>query len=191
MARHVILHDRRLQGSAPIGRTLTTIQLDKSRSLFATFPIISTLGRLDGAQRFFILCHGYAGTNQRAGLCADMGGMGLELGREGVMHSNVARWSAIRGAVSTIVVYSCGAADTQPENVGTTADGKYLMGALALHTQATVYAADRIQWYTTGLSSNGPFNFGSWEGTLWKFEPSGTFGPALGNRVPLELGEVS
>lgn len=190
MAKQVVLHDRRLQGSAPIGRSLTTIQLDKSRSLFATFPVISTSGRLDGVQRLFILCHGYAGINQRAGLCADMGGMGLELGREGVLHSNVARWSAIRGAVSSIVVYSCGAADTQPENVGTPADGKYLMGALALHTQATVYAADRIQWYTTGSSSNGPFNFGSWEGTLWKFDPNGSFGPAAGNRVPLELGEV-
>lgn len=190
MAKHVILHDRRLQGSAPIGRGLTTIELDKARSLFSAFPIISTLGRLDGAQGLFILCHGFAGINQRAQLCADMGGMGLELGREGVFHSNVAWWSALRGAVSTIVVYSCGAADTQPENTGTSADGKYLMGALAIHTQATVYAADRIQWYTTGFSPNGTFNFGRWEGTLWRFEPSGAFTPALGNRVPLELGEA-
>jgi hypothetical protein len=150
-ARHVILYDGRLQGSAPIGRGVTTIHLDKTRSVFSAFPFISTLARLDDAQGLYILCHGYARTNQRGQICGDMGGMGLELGSEGVLHSNVARWSVIRGAVSTIVVYSCGAADTQPENTGTTADGKYLMGALALQTQATVYAADRIQWYTTGL----------------------------------------
>jgi hypothetical protein len=190
MAKHVILHDRRLQGSVPIGRGLTTIHLDKARSLFSTFPLISTLARLDGAQGLYILCHGYAGTNQRGQICGDMGGMGLELGSEGVLHSNVARWSAIRDAVSTIVVYSCGAADTQPENRGTTADGKYLMGALALHTRATVYAVDRIQWYTTGFYPNGAFNFGSWEGTLWRFDPNGSFAPAAGNRVPLELGEA-
>ena len=38
------------------------------------------------------------------------GGEGLQLGADGLMHANVARWSAIAGKVSNIVVYSCGAA---------------------------------------------------------------------------------
>jgi hypothetical protein len=93
--------------------------------------MIQTLARLDGVQNLYVLCHGYAGENQRGMVCADVGGEGLELGREGVTHRNVSRWFAIRGAVSNIVVHSCAAADTQPENVGSRADGKYLMGALA------------------------------------------------------------
>jgi hypothetical protein len=56
----------------------------------------------------------------------------LQLGREGLTHNNVNRWQYLRGDLTTIVVHSCGAADTQPENVGTNADGKYLMGALAI-----------------------------------------------------------
>ena len=184
MGKSIILHDRRLKGSAPIARGVTTIRLDRSTSLAPAFTVIKTLKQLDGVQNLYILCHGYAGRNLRAELCADMGGEGLELGKEGVLHTNVARWSAIRGDVGTIVVHSCGAADTQPENVGTNADGKYLMGALAIHTNATVYAGDRIQWYA---GSTGTINFGNWEGTLWKFEPSGSFGPAPGNSVPLEL----
>src|SRR5690606_16945959 len=137
--------------------------------------VIKTLVRLDGAQNLCILCHGYAGQSERGQLCGDMGGEGLELGREGMLHTNVARWSAIRGDISNIVVHACGAADTQPENVGTNADGKYLMGSLAIHANVTVYAADRIQWY---FGSTGTIDFGRWEGTLWKFEPSGSFAPA-------------
>jgi len=191
MGKHFVLHDRRLQGTAPVGRSITTLQLDASRSLFAVFPLISTLSQLDGQQTVYILCHGYAGASSRGLVCGDMGGMGLQLGREDLLHTNVSRWTAIRGAVSSIVVYSCGAADTQPENRGSIADGRYLMGALAIHTRATVYAADRIQWYTMrGGGSNGTINFGNWEGTLFKFEPNGSFAPAVGNRVPLELAQA-
>jgi hypothetical protein len=187
MGKNIILHDRRLAGSAPIGRGITTIRLDGSTSLTQAFSAITTLVRLDGVQNLYILCHGYAGESSRGQVCGDMGGEGLELGREGLTHTNVARWSFLRGCLETIVVHSCGAADTQPENVGTNADGKYLMGALAMYTNSTVYAGDRIQWYT---GSTGTIDFGSWEGTLWKFAPSGSFSAAPGNRVPLELLQV-
>lgn len=187
MGKSVILHDRRLAGGAPIGRGITTIRLDGSTLLSLAFSAIKTLVRLDGMQNLYILCHGYAGQSERGLVCGDMGGEGLELGKEGVMHTNVARWSALRGDLENIVVHSCGAADTQPENVGTHADGKYLMGSLAIHTSATVYAGDRIQWYA---GATGTIDFGKWEGTLWKFTPSGSFSAAPGNRVPLELLHV-
>jgi hypothetical protein len=190
MPSNVVLHDRRLEGSAPVGRNISTLRVDETISLVSAFTLIRTLKQLDDIQRLFILCHGYAGETERGEACGDFGGMGLQLGAEDVLHENVSTWAAIRGCVPTIVVYSCGAADTQPENRGSTADGKYLMGALAIHTKATVYAADRIQWYNTGSVADGTINFGSWEGTLWKFDPSGSFGPAAGNRVPIEVGEV-
>jgi hypothetical protein len=190
MPSNVVLHDRRLEGSSPVGRSISTLRLDGGISLVSAFTLIRTLKQLDGVQRLFVLCHGYAGENERGEVCGDFGGMGLQLGAEDVLHENVAWWRAIRGCVSTIVVYSCGAADTQPENRGSNADGKYLMGALAIHTNAPVYAADRIQWYDTNGVTDGTINFGNWEGTLWKFEPSGSFGPAPGNRVPVEVGMV-
>jgi hypothetical protein len=190
MGKYVVLHDRRLNGQAPVSRAITTLHVDANTSVFGAFPIISSLGQLDGIQSLFVLCHGYAGASNRGQICGDMGGMGLQLGKEGVMHDNVARWRAIRGAVANIVVYACAAADTRPENRGTAADGRYLMGALAIHTEATVYAADRIQWYTTVGGPNGTINFGNWEGRLWRFDPEGTFEPAAGNRVPVEVTEV-
>jgi hypothetical protein len=109
--------------------------------------------------------------------CADAGGMGLQLGQERVTHRNVNLWRAIRNLVESIVVYSCAAADTQKDNIGSEADGRYLMGALALHTGATVYAADRIQWYGTHNSlEHGRFEWGKWEGNVHMFRPNGAPG---------------
>lgn len=191
MGKYVVFHDKRLGGSPPQRRSITNLSLDASISLFGTFPIIRALAQLDGRQAMYVLCHGYAGVSTSQQVCGDMGGMGLQLGREGVLHSNVSRWQELYGSLSSIVVYSCGAADTQRGVRGTTADGQYLMGALALYTNATVYAADRIQWYkTAGGAANGTIDFGAWEGTLWKFEPSGRASPVSGNRVPVELGQV-
>jgi hypothetical protein len=89
-----------------------------------------------------------------------------------VLHGNVAMWTAIKSKCDNIVVYACGAGDTQSGNEGTSADGEYLMGALALHTKANVYAADKIQWYNGGGGSS-PINFGDWEGQVKWFPPSG------------------
>lgn len=118
----------------------------------------------------FIMCHGYAGQNERAQMSMDAGGMGLQLGRENVLHENVSLWSAIKNRVENIVVYSCAASNTESGNEGTAADGRYLMGALAIVTNASVFAADRIQWYNTykGLA-NGRFEWGAWEGRLLAF----------------------
>jgi hypothetical protein len=190
MPKNIVLHDRRLEGSAPIGRSVSTLRVDAATPLSRVFVMVQTLWNLDGIQRLYILCHGFAGGSERAALCGDFGGMGLQLTRDNVVHENVHRWRCVRGCLSEIIVYSCGAADTQPENVGSSADGKYLMGALALHSGATVYAADRIQWYHTGNISDGTIRFGSWEGTLFKFDPGGGFGPAAGNRVPIEATEA-
>jgi hypothetical protein len=47
----------------------------------------------------------------------DAGGMGLQLGREDVLHGNVAMWRAIAGRVSNIVVYACAAANAEREEM--------------------------------------------------------------------------
>jgi hypothetical protein len=164
MANYVILRDERLKGNlvarCPVFTVGPTTMLS---SIFSSIKgLASTVDTL------FILCHGFAGVNNKALVCMDAGGMGLELGAELMLHTNVSRWEDISGACKNIVVYSCAAANTERGNEGSTADGKYLMGALAIYTKANVYAADRIQWYKTKN-----MDFGKWEGNLWVFTPSG------------------
>jgi hypothetical protein len=70
------------------------------------------------------------------------------------------------------------------------ADGKYLMGALALCTNADVYAANKIQWYGTHSGMrNGAFNFDVWEGILYKFSAATGIGE-MTDSVPVEFTEV-
>jgi hypothetical protein len=184
MASFVMVRDKRVHNlGIPNRAGLGIINTD------AYTPLASVFGRIKGYSRWgrlralFILGHGKAGFNahpQSDGLsssmgpgavCMDAGGMGISLGVEGVRHYNVGMWSAIRGCAENIVVFSCAAADTQSGNEFTVADGHYLMGALAIHTGAFVYASNRIQYSSTyrGLS-NGRF-IHSWTGQLLRFSP--------------------
>lgn len=192
MATYLALRDRRLAGGVPARSKLAIVNTDGSTPLAAAFGQINSAARHAGGRlgALFILCHGYAGANHRGRVSMDAGGMGLQLGREDLTHSNVANWTTIRDKVSFIVVYSCGAADTQRGNEGTTADGRYLMGALALHARADVYAADRIQWYSTHQDrSNGRMDFGNWEGQLLRFPADGS-SPAPVAGPPVEFAHV-
>jgi hypothetical protein len=191
MLNYIALRDRRLMGGVPARPHLSIINTDASTPLATVFHKINAVARAaGGVQTMFVLCHGYAGSNDARRVSMDAGGMGLELAKEDVLHSNVALWQAIRGRVFNLVVYACAAADTQPGNEGTDADGRYLMGALAIHTNATVYAADRIQWYGTyNNAANGRYDFGAWEGQLWRFPPDGT-PPIKMARAPVELADV-
>lgn len=191
MANYLALRDRRLGGGVPARPRLHIVNTDATTHLSSAFSQINAAARAGGKiHSMFILCHGYAGSNQRAQVSMDAGGMGLQIGSEAVVHGNVNLWSAIKDKVTNIVVYSCGAADTQPGNEFTTADGRYLMGALAIHTNANVFAADRIQWYSThnGLA-NGRFDFGAWEGQLFAFPPSGG-SPTPVAGPPVEFSDV-
>jgi len=190
MTTYVALHDRRLEGGVPNRPRLGIINTNETVGLHSAFMQIHGFARWGKIHTLFILCHGYAGENTRAQVCMDAGGMGLELGKEDVLHSNVSQWTAIKNMVGNIVVYACGAGDTQRGNEGTDADGRYLMGALAIHTNATVYAADKIQWYDTykGLK-DGRFDFGDWEGQLWAF-PSNGNSPVPVQGAPVEFSDV-
>jgi hypothetical protein len=191
MSRYLALRDRRLQGGVPARNGLSIVNASATTSLSSVFGQIK--GALPANEKFramFILCHGFAGRNARANMSMDAGGEGLQLGAENVTHANVGRWAALADKVENIIVYSCAAANTERGNEGTKADGRYLMGALAIHTNATVYAADRIQWYSTynGLA-NGRFEFDDWEGQLWQFPPNGN-PPSIVAGAPVEFADV-
>lgn len=59
------------------------------------------------------------------------------------------------------------------------------MGALAIYTDTPVYAADRIQY-------DNPTNddFGAWEGTLYRFPPSGAPASVV-SRPPVEFRDLT
>jgi hypothetical protein len=189
----VVLHDRELFGGVPARKAITIIKVDGSVPLRHAFHgIRAAAGTATGKRlhTLFVLCHGFAGSNKRAGMSMDAGGEGLLLGKERLLHSNVGMWSEIRNTTANIVIYACAAADTQPNNEGTDADGKYLMGALALHTSSDVYAADKIQWYSRyQRMARGMIDFGRWEGGLWRFPATGTR-PQLVSEVPIPLSQV-
>jgi len=191
MSRYLALRDRRLEGGVPARDRLYIINTDEWTPLARAFNEINATVRYAGAfDTMFVFCHGYAGENPGRLVSMDAGGQGLELGAETVLHGNVGMWSAIKNKVQNIVIYACASANTEPENVGTNADGRYLMGALAIHTGAHVYGGDLIQWYLThGDLSFGRFEFGKWEGNLWHFPPSGT-GSGIVSAPPVEFSDV-
>jgi hypothetical protein len=190
MARYLALRDRRLEGGVPARDRLYIINTDGTTPLAQAFNEINATVRYAGTfHTMFVFCHGYAGTSPGGIVSMDAGGQGLELGAESVLHGNVAMWSAIQNQVQHIVIYACAAANTEPENVGTDADGRYLMGALAIHTGAHVFGGDLIHWYSHACLSNGRFEFRAWEGQLWHFPPSGGC-PEHVSAPPVEFSDV-
>jgi hypothetical protein len=189
MARYVALHDRRLNGAVPRRRHLRVVHTNATTALVNAFREIRAEASIEQVRSLFILCHGYAGIDRRARMSMDAGGMGLQLGQENVTQQNVSMWRSIRGIVRNIVIYACAAANTEPDNVGTDADGRYLMGSLALHTGADVYAADSIQWYDPRGGRTGLIDFGGWEGRLLRFTPDGA-APTQKAKAPVELSKV-
>lgn len=187
MTKYFIFRDTRLKGNLPaLATALITSQVDESTSLSTAFVRINLAARVYGKLKtLFILCHG---SGSGIGNTSDIwwrGGTGLELGKEGVTAVNVSAWAAIKDCVEHIVVYSCGAAYTGPAmpDPRITYDGQSLMKSLAKYTNAIVYAADKIQWY-----SSKDFNLGKWEGTVYMFFPTGHVVPDF--RPPTEVIDV-
>jgi hypothetical protein len=204
MPTYVAIHDLRVRGTLPsfggiwsggVERSpgLQVTNMDANTSLLTAFGVVNLYARVEPIHALFIICHGYCGAILPMSIDLEtlddtmvQGGMGLQLGREHVMHRNVSMWTAIKGAAKNIVVYACAAADTQPGAEGTIADGRYLMGALAIHTQSDVYAADRVQHYSYGHV----MNFGRWEGQLFCFSSKRNGQGRAVHCAPVELADV-
>ncbi|MET0388321.1 MAG: hypothetical protein ABW321_20280 [Polyangiales bacterium] len=191
MSKYIVLRDRRVKvGGVPARPGLTIINTSETEPLSRAFSAIRAATRRGPAKALFIVCHGAGRTSHDDKISIEGGGSGLQLGADCVFNSNVVRWTAIAGAVEEIVVYACRAAVTLPGREGTGSDGKYMMGALALHTKATVYAADQIQIYhPAGGTEHGRFKMGAWEGQVWEFPPSGA-GPSHARAMPKSIDSV-
>lgn len=186
---YLLIWDKRVVVTVNGRPRMPVIEMDGTIPSSAAFHAVKDVVRRSGkVHTLFILCHGIAGSNRNAQVSGDFGGMGLQFGSNDVLHGNVVNWTAIKNKAANIVVYACAAADTEPGNEGTTSDGKYLMGALAIHTEAHVFAADRIQRVGVG-SGTTSFDPGAWEGRLWWFPPSGE-SPKTVTSVPVDIGDV-
>src|SRR5215217_8456909 len=94
---YLALRDRRLSGGVPARAGLFIVNTNGSMPLGNAFAQINAASRVSGKLRaMFIFCHGYAGSNERAQVSMDAGGMGLQLGKEDVLHQNVSMWTSIQ-----------------------------------------------------------------------------------------------
>jgi hypothetical protein len=96
-------------------------------------------------------------------------GFGLELCQEGVTLANTDAFAVLNAKIDKIIIYACGAANTDGEQINQWGDGRRLCREIAVNTQAYVYASNFIQWFTT--DSNREIHFGRWEGDLVEFSP--------------------
>lgn len=186
---HYVLHDKRVRVQIPSTPHLTVLHTQKGAPLHPLLLRVAEAGRATPLNTLFIVAHGVETSwNFEDAVCSPTisGGRGIALG-EGVRHTNVANWSILANRVKHIVVYSCSAADTGKGNEGTDADGFYLMGALAIHTNAYVYASQSVQIYT--LHRGGLLHLGKWEGELLRFPPTGA-PPQTVRQAPHELDMV-
>jgi hypothetical protein len=187
-----IFRDERVQGNfANSAVSQILMELNGSSPLANAFTRLNTAAKTQGAggklNTLFIIGHGLgSGDLTTKSDFWWQGGQGVQIGQENLTAANVSNWAAIRNTVDIIVVYACGAAYSghtilNPQN---TNDGQALMSALAKHTNAIVYAADRIQWFFPS-----DFNFGRWEGTVYMFQPNGVV--VRGFRPPTEIIDVT
>ncbi|GAB3642847.1 hypothetical protein [Spirosoma arcticum] len=173
MIPHAILHDMRLAGRAPGSR--------QGYRLYRTNGNVSlnwTLNHIKndaleqgGIDVLHIYCHGYVGgaDDTVRQMSVSFGGLGLELGRESLTFETTSKMRILKNTVSKIVVHACAAADSSGAHLDLFADGRRLMGEIALHSGAYVTAADQIQWYTHSRSSR--IDFGDWEGNVLMLSP--------------------
>ncbi|WP_128548718.1 hypothetical protein [Larkinella soli] len=182
-SRNMIVHDNRLEGNPPLGYAANIYHVDDTTSTAHIFDWVAThASRIGGISRLYIMCHGYAGGNDFEMVSADVGGLGLQLGRDSLTLGNVRVVAPLRNRVQRIIIYACAAADNSMARYSPAADGHRLMGELAYYSGAYVVAADRIQWYSRvtvsgsfsyigGRGDTNMIDFGAWEGTVYEFPP--------------------
>ena len=181
MSGTLILHDTRLEGMAD-NRTADRVEtVDGGTVLEAALMRVGDFANGHGGlDQLSIMCHGYEMVHNSPSqqVCLMIGGGGLQLCREGLTRGTVAKTEVLKGLVNEILVYACAAADTHPDMVGTTWDGRDLFSRMAVHTGAVVYAADVTQWYwrihdAVPNACSDYIDFRGWEGNVWRFNPDG------------------
>ncbi len=180
----IIVRDKRLEGNPPkttdqrvVFNIDETISLDSVLSTLAFFTKNNA-----GYRNILIMAHGLVDSKTQHG------GLGIQLGKEGLSLQNVQKWNALKGKVREIVIYACAAAGVQVgmANEAKVGNGVYLCSQIAFYSGAIVTASTDIQLYKKGVLSlvwDIEMNFGEWEGTVLHFYPDGSIGMPNGSNV--------
>ena len=172
--RDIIVHDERLEGDSPTG-AFTVVRVGQSTPLSRMVTRVRNSSVAHGTDvRLKIFAHGIYQDPARH----ETGGYGIQICAEGLNLNTVDQLRPLNGHISYgIDIYSCGAANTAPWQVGTNGDGWLLCSRIARITGATVRAALLPQWYVHfgGLAGlfRMPVNFGGWEGRVLTFDARG------------------
>jgi hypothetical protein len=191
MAKRLVLLDSRLIGMVTdgIGEVIRVGASTEIRQAFDKVALHAfARGGLDD---LLICCHGFEALfeDYDGQLSFMSGGFGLELCAENLSLANVGVTAVLRSIppevplVKRIVVFSCAAADTHRLTKNLGADGKRLMGAMALMTGARVVASTATQYYhlipsvaqslrSAGGEDDWRIDYGEWEGDVFEFSPA-------------------
>lgn len=172
MPKRMLVHDRRLAGTAPFIAQNTYV-VDATTSTDHAIRWIGQYAKSQGGlDELIIMCHGYAQLGDpiaRATFAEPVGAAGLQLGTPGLVPSNAIKASIWKPHIQSIILYACGTSASSTHN-DPAWDGRRFCGELALWSGAFVYGADRLQWYVR----NGPtqtIDFGAWEGQVYCYNP--------------------
>jgi hypothetical protein len=191
MAKRLVLLDSRLIGMVTDGIG-EVIRVGASTEIRQAFDKVALHAFARGGLDDLLICsHGFEALfeDYDGQLSFMSGGFGLELCAENLSLANVGVTAVLRSIppevplVKRIVVFSCAAADTHRLTKDLGADGKRLMGAMALMTGARVVAStatqffDRIPSMAQSLRSAGGkddwrIDYGEWEGDVFEFSPA-------------------
>jgi hypothetical protein len=170
----LIIRDVRLEGSRPPGKEV--LEVDANTPL--DWPVLWTSSKSSlyrGDVCLKIMAHGFetrtgflAGSRGNTLAVYSQGGAGVQFCKEGITLGTLGKFSVLRGKVKKIEIYGCGAAYITPGCEGREGDGNVLCSRLAQTTQSYVRASTATQEY----SPDG-CDFGSWEGTVLTYAPTG------------------
>ena len=190
MAKRLVLLDFRLTGMVTdgIGEVL---RVGGGTDIAKAFAKIASRARaVGGFDDLLICCHGFEVVLEDfdGAVSFVSGGFGLQLCNENLTFANVSVTGVLKAApprvplVGRIVVLSCAAADSQRAARAAGADGRRLMGSMALATGARVIASSATQLYhlipsvaqalrSAGGENDWRIDFGEWEGDVFEFSP--------------------
>lgn len=180
----IILHDTRLTGEVEAGLG-QVVKVDARTTLAQAFNSVKAAARSSDAE-LVIACHGYTThTYNNSSNAEARGGFGLQLCQEDLRVGNVQEARVLSGHFQKVWIMACAIAGAQAHS------SRPFCREFAGYVNAPVIAADRNQIYYPGHYDNGAgrshmaLRFGRWEGTVYQFEPDGTFAPIENPGCPL------
>jgi hypothetical protein len=144
--------------------------------------ILGKLGpnRLD---RLAIFAHGYVRYHDQTLQMSNVGGFGVQLGKEDLKFGTVDQFARLKGRFAPggrIDMFACQVADTAAPD-GPARSGAALMSRLAAVTGVAVRASDSVHKYQHNAYL-GTIDRGDWEGNVFLFKPDGSKVPELVSR---------